>query len=299
MRTLTVLLFLAIGTGGCASTAPPTETPEQSPSEVAQAELRHPALNATLWMQQSAEYEALVRQTYAQAARQLPALLEDSTRTAAVEQSEQMRTGAYADLPPAVILDVDETVLDNSAYQARLIMDDESYNTESWNAWCRERKADAVPGALRFVEQATEAGADVFYLTNRRDTVRAATRANLEALGFPVSDERLIMRGQREAWSMSDKKPRREHIMRTHRIVMQIGDNLGDFLSEVETSLDERERMSTSQERAAFWGTRWFMLPNPQYGSWEGALFEYDYSLSPTEQLQRKRDQLDPARSEE
>jgi len=250
-------------------------------------------------MQRSAEYDALVRQTYAQAAQQLPALLEDSTLTAAVEQNEQMRVGAYADLPPAVILDVDETVLDNSAYQARLILDDETYDTESWNAWCREREATAVPGARRFVEAATEAGADVFYLTNRRDTVRAATRDNLEALGFPVDDERLIMRGQREDWAASDKAPRREHIMRTHRIVMQIGDNLGDFLSEVETSLDEREHMSTSYGRDAFWGTRWFMLPNPQYGSWEGALFGYDYSLSPEEQRQRKRDQLMPARSDE
>lgn len=248
-------------------------------------------------MQRSAEYDALLRQTYAQAAQQLPALLDDSTLTAAVEQSEQMRTGAYADLPPAVILDVDETVLDNSPYQARLILDDETYDTESWNAWCRERKATAVPGALRFVEEAANAGVTVFYLTNRRDTVRSATRDNLEALGFPVDDEHLIMRGQREDWAASDKTPRREHIMQSHRIVMQIGDNLGDFLSEVETSLDERERMSATHR--GFWGTRWFMLPNPQYGSWEGALFDYDYSLSPEEQRQHKREQLVPARSEE
>ena len=299
MPRTTLVLFL-IAWAGCGGTASTVEAPVPDPSAAeTRAELRHPALNATLWVQKSAEYEALVRQTYAQAAGQLPTLLQDSTLTAAVEQREQMQPSTYATLSPAVILDVDETVLDNSAYQARLILDDETYNTESWNAWCRERNAEAVPGALRFVEQAADAGVDVFYLTNRRDTVRAATRENLEALGFPVSNERLIMRGQREAWSMSDKKPRREHIMRTHRIVMQIGDNLGDFLSEVETSLGERERMSTSQERAAFWGTRWFMLPNPQYGSWEGALFEYDYSLSPEEQLQRKRDQLDPARSQE
>jgi acid phosphatase len=292
-----LLLVLMIGVGGCAGTASTTEPSAQPAPATAQAELQHQSLNATLWVQQSAEYDALVHQTYVQAAQQLPALLEDSTLTAAVEQNQQMRVGAYADLPPAVILDVDETVLDNSAYQARLILDGETYDTASWNAWCRERTATAVPGALRFVEHATNAGVAVFYLTNRRNVVRAATRDNLEALGFPVSDDRLIMRGQRAAWSASDKAPRREHIMQSHRIVMQIGDNLGDFLSEVETTLDERERMSATHR--GFWGTRWFMLPNPQYGSWEGALFDYDYSLSPEEQLQRKRDRLVPARSEE
>ena len=293
--TRTVLLVaLFIGAGGCASTAPPSSSPSDAAAPGTAPTLQHQSLNATLWAQQSAEYAALVRQTYAQAARQLTAVVNDSTLTAAVEQRRQMEARTYAALPPAVILDLDETVLDNSAYQARLILDGETYSTASWNAWCRERRATALPGARRFVEQARDAGVAVFYLTNRRNVVRAATRDNLEALGFPVSEDRLLMRGQRAGWDTSDKASRREHIMQSHRIVMQLGDNLGDFLPDVETSLRARERMRSAYN--GFWGTRWFVLPNPQYGSWEGALFGYDYSLSPEEQLQQKRDRLLPAR---
>ncbi|MFB6240663.1 MAG: HAD family acid phosphatase, partial [Gemmatimonadota bacterium] len=110
-------------------------------------------LDATLWTQVSAEYRGASIQAYRTARRQLVKALDDTTWTAALEQEEP-----YGGKPPAVILDVDETVLDNSAYQARLIRRGEGFGSESWDRWVREARAPAVPGALRFAQYAHRRG---------------------------------------------------------------------------------------------------------------------------------------------
>jgi len=126
----------------------------------------------------------------------------------------------------------------------------------------------------------------VFYVTNRRRVVEEATRRNLEALGFPLDPESdtIYTRAERPEWEDSDKAPRRREVASRYRILLLIGDNLGDFLSGVRVSAEERAALS--EKHSTFWGTRWIVLPNPQYGSWEGALFGQDYSL-PAEERQR------------
>ena len=91
--------------------------------------LRNPLLNSTLWTQTAAEYEGTARQAYVLAEVMMKRALVDSTWTASIEQAED-GSGSYREKPPAVVLDVDETVLDNSPYQARLILDDEAYGSE-------------------------------------------------------------------------------------------------------------------------------------------------------------------------
>lgn len=246
-------------------------------------------LHSVLWMQTAAEYAGLTQQTYQAARRMVDSALTVSDWTASLEQAE--RSG-YETLPPAVVVDVDETVLDNSAYQARLVRDGAQYDRASWQAWVREEAATPVPGALAFAQHAAEQGVTVFYLTNRRAAVEEATRANLAQLGFPLDPEvdTVIMRGERPAWDTGDKTTRREAIADDYRILVMAGDNLGDFIGEVERSVEERARLA--ERYSGYWGTRWFVLPNPQYGSWEGALFEYDYGLSREERLERKYDHL-------
>jgi acid phosphatase len=214
--------------------------------------------------------------------------LSDRSWTAALEQS-----GDFAELPPAVILDVDETVLDNSPHQARLIQKTEVFNSETWHAWCREAKALPIPGALEFTRYAADNGVTVFYVTNRRHVVEEATRDNLKALGFPIDqggEDTLYTRGERDAWQASDKSPRRTEVASRYRILLLLGDNLGDFVSGVHVSVAERDALGESHQ--AYWGTRWIMLPNPQYGSWEGALIDFDYNLPDEEKLRRKFDAL-------
>jgi acid phosphatase len=266
----------------CASTGVETTPHENRPRLVETHEL----LNAVLWTQTSVEYRAVAIQSYRRAEEMLDRALEDPSWTAALEQ-----TGDLAGLPPAVILDVDETVLDNTPYEVRLIEQNLEYATDTWNAWCNEAAAIAVPGALEFTRYAARRGVTVFYVTNRRHVVEDATRRNLDELGFPLESDldTLQTRGEKPEWG-SDKGPRRREIASRYRILLSIGDNLGDFVSGEEAPIEERDALA--KRYSEYWGTRWIVLPNPQYGSWEGALYEYDFGLSREEKLRLKMNAL-------
>jgi acid phosphatase len=245
-------------------------------------------LDATLWVQTAAEYEAVARSIYAGALNDLPALLADSSITAALEQES-----TYSALPPAVVLDVDETVLDNSPYQARLLIAGEAYDSKTWADWVEERIARPVPGAVEFTREADRKGITVFYVTNRRDYQEQATRDNLDALGFPLREglDVILTRGERPEWG-SDKGTRRMVVSQTHRVLMLVGDDLNDFVDVAGLSVGERDEVASLYEE--YWGRRWRMLPNPTYGSWERALFDSDFDLSPSKRTDRKATHLEP-----
>lgn len=281
-RSLGLALVLILS--GCIA----GDSSEEPVSDPAASRRTHEALQAVLWTQTAVEYRVLALQSYRRAQTMLDEALSDRSWTAALEQS-----GDFLELPPAVILDVDETVLDNSPHQARLILQTEAFNQEMWHEWCREVRATPIPGALEFTRYAADKGVTVFYVTNRRHVVEEVTRENLEALGFPVDqggEDTLLTRGEREAWEVSDKSPRRTEVASRYRILLLVGDNLGDFVSGVRVSLAERDALA--EKHRAYWGTRWIMLPNPQYGSWEGAVIDFDYSSSDEERLRRKFDAL-------
>ena len=223
-------------------------------------------LNAVLWLQRSAEYRAICRQTFAIATQKLDAALADEGRTAAVEQFGAQ----FRQLPPAVIVDVDETMLDNSPYNARLIEDRAGFDHTSWAAWVEERSAEPVPGALAFVRRATALGITVFYVTNRDNSLEAATLANLERCGFPASKDQLLMREEIDD-DGSEKRNRRAHIAKSHRIAMLAGDDLGDFVPGARSASAE-DRARICERYDSLFGDRWFVLPNPIYGSWTKSL---------------------------
>lgn len=252
-------------------------------------ELHHEALLSVLWTQTAVEYAGVTRGAYTLAALQMDEALADSEWTASLEQ---LATGRYTSLPPAVVLDVDETVLDNSAFQARLIEDGLVYNADLWNDWVAEEKATAVPGALEFTRYAESKGVQVIYLTNRVTSVEQATRNNLEDLGFPVTDgeDGIITKAERPEWRSSNKTPRRAYVAETYRILLLIGDNYGDFSEQSRSSLSKRARSASGF--ASYWGRKWIVLPNAMYGSWDGALMDYKYGLPETERLFKKRSRL-------
>jgi 5'-nucleotidase (lipoprotein e(P4) family) len=200
-----------------------------------------PLVNPALWMQSAAEYRASALQTYALARRALDDALQEPSS-----------------LPPAIILDLDETALDNSRFAARAIAKQTTFTFGSdWSAWVRESASDAVPGAQEFLAYARGRGVTPFYVTNRTEDMRAATRANLERLGFPVDAGTLVMREENAPY---DKSARREAIGQRYRVILLLGDALSDFTS-AKTPVDD-----------AAWGTRWFVVPNSMYGSWEKAV---------------------------
>jgi len=289
------LAVLALA-GACASApAPGPAAPSvPGPSEPAGRDLPSASalavLDATLWMQTSAEYAAMSRQIWTAAARLLPEALADTGWTAALEQE----SGA-GKLPPAVIVDVDETVLDNSPYAARLIERDARFSEETWAEWVNEARARPVPGALEFVRRARELGVEVFYVTNRLANLEAGTRRNLEAMGFPAGDAEdvYLLKGERDEWG-SDKTSRRAWVAERYRVLLLVGDDLNDFTNGARgTSVAARARLV--ERHGDRWGTRWIVLANPTYGSWVSALLLELEEPSDADVVQRKLESLDPA----
>ncbi len=285
-KPLAAIALIALA--GCATTTPAREGAQAETAPEAQT---GPApddrLNATLWMQQSVEYKATAEAVYALAARRLNEALADKSWTA----TPDVQQAGYETLPPAIILDADETVLDNSPYQAWMVTTGEAFSGTSWDAWASAGEADAVPGALAFTQAAAAKGVTVFYVTNRSVEVEEGTARNLAELGFPMKDgvDTVLTKNEQPDWT-SRKKTRRAAIAKNYRVLLLLGDNFGDFTDDYHG--DPEERQAVYDANAAHWGRDWLMLPNPSYGSWESSAFGGDYSLSPEEQRARKLDQL-------
>jgi acid phosphatase len=240
-------------------------------------------VNATLWVQQSAEYRASALQAYAAARRALDAALADKSWTASDEEKNDDPSQ-----PPAIVLDLDETAIDNTPFEARLIQQGASYDPktfdETWATWSGESAARALPGAAEFLAYAKSRGVTPFYVSNREEKEEPAVRRNLEKLGFPLSDnaDNLLMRGERKEWT-TDKTSRRAFVAASHRLLLLLGDDLNDFTNAREKSAAERDAIiADTKDR---WGTRWIIVPNPIYGSWERAV---QGSGDPCTQLQTK-----------
>jgi 5'-nucleotidase (lipoprotein e(P4) family) len=232
----------------------------------------HPGLLATAYVQASAECRALSLQAYGVARANLPSALSDSGWSAI--------PGQGGDKPPAIIFDIDETLLDNTPWQVRAIRGGYDYPT-GWKEWCLEAQADALPGALEFVKHAASMGIEIFYVSNRKAPVEEATRVNLKALGFPLSVERdtVLLRNEKVEWT-SDKTSRREMVARDFRVLMMFGDNLGDFLETEPSQANVSVRAKAVDEHAEYWGSRWHMLPNPMYGGWPWSILGVQSGLS-------------------
>ncbi len=282
-RLLTACLLLPLA--ACRSAAPlVAPTPGAPPA--------HDNLNAVVWTQTAAEFAATTRTLYTLAAARIADALADTAWTA---DPFQQQKGGYGTLPPAIVMDVDETVLDNSPYQARLVLAGAPYADSTWRAWVEERRARAIPGAAAFVRQARAEGVQVVFVTNRDAASEKATVDNLERVGIGATapgEDLVLTRGETPAWATGDKEPRRAAVRARYRVILYVGDNLGDFLSGERASVAERARLAAPFE--TYWGRRWIMLPNPQYGSWEGAALDNDWAAPPAAQRAAKRRHLDP-----
>lgn len=231
---------------------------------------------AISWMRNALEHRFLAEQTYRAATAALDRAVAE-TGTAALEQEGM--TG-YAALPPAVVMDIDETAIDTMVFAAQLVRErryfDRDVATRDWPAWLADpAHGQAVPGAVAFVNAAQARGLRVVFVTNRDCPVplaagadvpcpqRTAARDALARLGIRVPEQDIWTAGGRENWP-ADKKSRREAVARQYRIVMLVGDDLQDFVPQ---SVAETMRATDRAEPDRF-GTRWFLLPNPVYGSW-------------------------------
>ena len=240
-------------------------------------------LNSTLWMQSSAEYVATVGQAFNAARMNLDKALQNKNWTAALEQRK-----GYQDLPPAVIFDIDETVLDNSPYEAYLITSGQAYHYKTWEVWANAARAKPIQGVKELISEIKSRGIAVFYVTNRDAALQEATVKNIRMMvDAEVQADQVLCRGERAEWG-GDKSSRRAMIAETHRIIMIFGDDYNDFRF-LANSPSPEARVAEVEPYSEYWGTKWILLSNPRYGHWERAIFNYAHRLPDDEKLQAKR----------
>jgi len=250
--------------------------------------LQAQSMLSVLYAQSSAEYEASNIQTYVNAKSALDRALNDVTWTAATEQKDN-----FENKPPAIILDIDETVLNNVPFQARSIMDGQSYPT-GWLDWMLEESSDAVAGVSDFLEYSQSKGVKIFYVTNRIAVAEDATRNNLKKLGLPLDTDRDVLLMKNENGWTSDKVSRRKLVAKDYRILLLIGDQLGDFLPLDETTLELDARKELADTYKHMWGSKWFMITNPMYGRWEASIYNNEYPDTEDELMQMRLEALKP-----
>lgn len=237
--SLAALMVLAL-LAGCRS------APSAQPSG---ADSGPPELSASVrWVAGSAEYQAIFRQTYRLAEERLLTLVEGR------------EAGTWA-----VALDGDETVISNLGYEERLEERGVSHTAKLWEEWVNERAAPPLPGAVAFLERVHELGGRVAIVTNRDEALCPATEDNLRSEGIPVDVVLCRPPGERE------KEPRWHSVeigtaapdLPAAEIVMWVGDNINDF-----PWLDQSLREEGAEAYEDF-GGKFFIVPNPMYGSWQ------------------------------
>ena len=236
---------LAVVLTGCGPHTPPQTAPSAPPTPATT-----PALPDSIkWVVQSSEYPAACVQTYRQATERVE------------QQSAGRATGSWA-----VVLDADETILNNAQYQIERSRAGLGFTQPSWTAWVRRREATPLPGAARFLARVREIGGRIAIVTNRLQSECDDTIAVFRTHQL-VFDAMLC----RPDGAPSDKNPRFAEVAaglketggRPLEILAFVGDNILDFPALTQAL---RQREETAQ---GDFGVRYFILPNPMYGSWQ------------------------------
>ncbi len=224
---------------------------------------------STLWFQRAAERRALSYQAFNMAKLSLDKKLKE------IDSLEK----------PAIVVDIDETMLDNSPYEGRLINTNESYSSKSWKEWSGLAMASAIPGAVEFCNYAYDKGVRIFYISNRKADETNITINNMARLSFPdLSLSHFMLRTD-----TGSKKERRAKVLENYKILILIGDNLADF-DEVFENRSDNYGFDTVDKHKSEFGDSFIMLPNPMYGDWVKAIYNGDNKLpeSKKEELRRK-----------
>lgn len=230
--------------------------------------------HAILWVRDSAEYAALALQAYTSATKDLRGMMADPLWSALPDQTNA------AGLPPAIVFDVDETLVTNVMFQAELEPPFTNRKLDEWNV---STIAVPVPGAARFVDFARGEGVEVFFVTNRpcepQDDnpcpQKDVTIEDLNEAGIPADESNVMIANERPEWTR-EKKARRDLIAQNFRVIMLIGDDLGDFIpctrarpaAPCTEGATQESRKRDTERYAAYWGNGWYVVPNPMHGSW-------------------------------
>ena len=253
----TLMTLSVLGFGGTATvTAAKTDLGNQNTMAVA-------------WYQTSAECTALYLQGYNVA-----------------RQNLNQSLAQPSDQPRAIILDIDETVLDNSPYQAYNALHNGQFPTY-WNTWVSAAKAKPVPGAKDFLDYANQNGVQIYYVSDRTTDQLKATKKNLVDQGLPqATNDHIMLKGKKD----KTKESRRQAIERHNNVIMLFGDSLTDFNDPQSASV--KGRYNDVLKNTNQFGSKYIVLPCPMYGGWEAALYGNDYSISDAKKNQARKSHL-------
>lgn len=211
-------------------------------------------VNATTWVQNSGEYQALNLQAYFLGKLRLNQILKEDNGTK----------------PKAIVLDIDETVLNNSPYEAFQVVHQKAFNPKDWAAWTSLAQAKPLAGAVDFLNYAKSKGVSIFYISNRSEAERAATLKNLKNTGFPdANNAHLLLKT-----TTSSKVSRRQQVANQYNIVLLFGDNLSDFSDLYYRKNDGKTAVEKVMANPDVFGSKFIVLPNPMYGDWETSLYK-------------------------
>ncbi len=226
---------------------------------------------ADLWYRYSAEKKAIYYQTY-----KLAQIALDNNKANHQAMSSNRKK-------PAVVLDIDETVLDNSPQQLKMLELGQSYTRESWVEWVKLAKAEPLAGSIEFTQYAQNNGVEVFYVSNRYAENLEYTIKNLKKYNYPNADKEHVLLREKT----SDKTKRREIISQNYDIILLLGDNLRDFSEKFGKRNKADLGASVVKENKALFGTAYIVFPNPTYGEWEKAMYNNSFKWS-----EKQRDSL-------
>ncbi|EKN63948.1 acid phosphatase [Neobacillus bataviensis LMG 21833] len=228
---------------------------------------------SVLWYQKSAEAKALYYQGYYIGKMRLDEILSKWPKN--------------KDLKPAIVLDIDETILDNSPHLAWFVLNGQG-KPFTWREWFSRGAASALPGAVEFLQYADSKGVAIYYISNRKEAQKEATMKNLQSVGAPqVGADHVLLKQPGE----KGKETRRMKVAKTHEIVLLFGDNLGDFSGFDQLSVSGRlQAVDNSKEE---FGKKLIVFPNPMYGDWEGAIYNYNYRKSVEEKAKLRKQYLE------
>ena len=221
-----------------------------------------------LWMRTSAEYRALAYQGYNVAM--------NAVKMAVTDPSHQRK-------PLAIVLNADETVVDNTKLMGESIVNGNGrFDAPWWRQAVYQGKSQAMPGAVEFLNEVHKQGVEIFYVSNRYEPVNLdVTIQNFKELGFPSVDKDHVLLFEKD----SDKQPRFDMIAKKYYVIVYMGDNAGDFpIGTKGKTLAERNSIIDAHKED--FGTTFVVFPNPAYGSWVSALAKGYQNLSPEEQKQ-------------
>lgn len=243
--------------------------------EYSTVDLNEQLMMATLWVQSSSEFRALSYQAFNLAEMMIEKDLMDDTVT----------------MPRAIVVDLDETILDNSPYEAWLIGKDFGYSSSTWNPWIQAGVAPAMPGAVEFLKYCADNNVEVFYVSNRKvlddNSGYEGTVKNLKALGLPNVDETHVLLRT----GSSNKDERRAMAEEGRHVILYMGDNLNDFLHDF-AGLNVDERFAMTDKYKDEFGKKFIVMPNPMYGEWEGSVYNFDWGASAAEKDKMRKDAL-------